>query len=265
MNSLFLISILSMGGLGLFFALVLVIANKQFRIEEDPRIEKAAELLPGANCGACGYAGCRAYAEKMVKGEASPDACPASGTKIAAQIAAILGVEHKESQPKYAFVHCGADSSRRSYKADYKGVEDCQAALIVAGGYTECRYACLGLGSCARACPFDALKMAGGLPRVDYNKCTGCGNCIRVCPRNIISLEPLGNKRDYCVACSSHDKGGRVKKICDAGCIACRICEKNCPKEAIHMEDNLAVIDYTKCKGCGICAKKCPQGAILGV
>jgi len=260
-----LISILSMSGLGFFFALILAIASKQLKVEEDPKIGQISELLAGANCGACGYAGCHAYAEQVATGQALPNACPVSGPEAASQIAAILGVEHEETQPEYAFVHCGADCSARTNKAVYSGVEDCGAALMIAGGPTECKYACLGFGNCARICPFDAIKMVDGLPRVDYKKCTGCGNCIKACPRNILSLAPLANKKDYCIACSSHDKGGRVKKICAVGCIGCRICEKNCPKEAIFMDNNLAVIDYTKCKGCGICVKKCPQKTILQV
>lgn len=254
-----------MSSLGLFFALVLVVANKYFKVEEDPRVEKILGLLAGANCGACGYAGCHDYAQKVVEGEAPANGCPVSGSEVASQIAQILGVEHQEVQPQYAFVHCEAKGSQKTYRADYNGVEDCHAALMVAGGYTACVYACLGFGNCARVCPFGAIKMIDGLPHIDYERCTGCGNCVKACPRNIISLEPKANKRDYRVACSSHDRGKEVKKVCPVGCIACRICEKNCPVQAIHIDNNLAVIDYTKCKGCGICAKKCPQSTILQV
>ncbi|MCK4249730.1 MAG: RnfABCDGE type electron transport complex subunit B [Candidatus Omnitrophica bacterium] len=265
MDKLVLISILSMSGLGFLFALILVLANKQLKVEEDPGIEKIAGLLPGANCGACGLAGCRAYAEQLIAGTVQAGLCPANGAEEAAQIAGILGVEHKQAQPEYAFIHCGADKSQKTYKADYTGIHDCQAVLLVANGATACKYACLGFGNCVRACPFNAIKMVNGLPVVDYKLCIGCGNCLKACPRDIISLAPLANKRDFCIACSSHDKGGLVKKICPIGCIGCRICEKECPEEAIHMEDNLAVIDYNKCIGCGICAKKCPQKTILKI
>ncbi|RLE14461.1 electron transporter RnfB [Candidatus Aerophobetes bacterium] len=262
--SLILLAVTSMGALAAFFAVMLSVAHSRLKVEEDPRIEKLFEELPGANCGACGFASCRALAEAIVKGEATTTSCVVGGSEVAAKISQLMGVEAEAVERKLAFVRCGAGVSERAKKAIYRGVETCRAANLVMGADVACSYGCLGFGDCQRICPFDAIKMVDFLPHIDLSRCTGCGRCVEVCPRGIIVLENLEDI-NYRVKCSSLDKGKKARQVCEKSCIACGRCAKFCPYEACWMEDNLAHIDPVNCQVCGVCYTVCPTGAIVEV
>lgn len=261
MSNLYIASLISMGGLGALLATGLGFAAKTFTVEKDERIDKVEEALPGANCGACGYAGCSAFAEAVVAGEAPVDGCPVGGSSTAETVADIMGGSAATTEREVAQVLCSGGWKETERSAEYQGIQSCKAANMVSGGTKSCQYGCLGLGDCAFVCPFDAILMnENGLPEIDEEKCTACGECVKVCPRSIITLAPISKKNH--IRCSSHDYGKVVRKICEVGCIGCGICAKVCPVDAITMEDNLAVIDYEKCVNCGLCAEKCPTDTI---
>ncbi len=255
--------VLSIGGLGLVFGAGLGYAGKIFEVKEDPRVEAILEALPGANCGGCGYPGCGGCASAIVAGNAPVNACPVGGAGVAAKIGEIMGVQAEAGEPKAAFVKCGGTCEKAKSKYEYMGIDDCgMANQLVGGGAKSCAYGCLGLGSCKKACAFDAISIVDGVAVIDKDKCVACGKCVSACPKHIIELLPA--KKKVKVQCSSKDLGKAVMQVCSVGCIACKICEKNCPFDAIHVIDNLAVIDYDKCKACGICANKCPKKVITG-
>ncbi len=257
----YIYSLVSMGGIAIALATGLGIASRVFSVEKDERVEQIEDILPGANCGGCGYAGCSSFAEAVVKGEAAPDGCPVGGEKVANKICEVLGLEASSSEKKIARILCRGGVKETKKRLDYRGIETCKAVDLINGSTKNCQYGCLGYGDCVQACPFEAIKMNdNGLPEIDPDECTGCGNCVRACPQNIISLVPLTAKNH--INCSSHDQGKFVRKICEVGCIGCGICVKTCPVDAITLEDNLAVIDYEKCINCGLCAEKCPTGTI---
>ncbi len=250
-----------LGILGILASIGLGIASKKFAVDVDPKIEEINEVLPQANCGGCGYAGCSNFAEAVVKGEANPSGCVAGGEKVAQEIAKILGIEVHAGIKKIAVVRCSGSKDKCGEKYYYLGFKDCRSANTVAGGYKSCSFGCLGLGSCVEACMFDAISMnESGLPIVDKDMCTGCGNCVKVCPRDIITLVPINKK--VRVLCVSKDKGVITKKVCSAGCIGCGRCERICPVNAVKVNDNHSVIDYEKCLNCGLCATVCPQKVI---
>ena len=255
-------SILTMGGLGLVFAVILAVANAKLKIEEDPRLEALEDALPGANCGACGYASCRALAEALIAGEGAPASCVVGGRAVAERVAQILGRELIEMACRGAVVHCRAKNGDKKKRAVYGGIATCAAVELVAGGDLECIYGCLGYADCQRACPFDAINVIDGLAQVDYSKCVACGLCVKACPRNIISVEELALSANYVVFCNSNDLGREVRSLCKVGCIGCGICVKNCPVNAPKLENNLATIDLSKCKMHGICEDKCPTKVI---
>ncbi|MBE0478302.1 RnfABCDGE type electron transport complex subunit B [Candidatus Aerophobetes bacterium] len=252
----------SIAALAAFFAIMLSIAHSKLKVEEDPRVERLLEALPGVNCAACGFASCRALAEAAVKGEVEVGSCVVGGNDVAEKISRIMGVKAKVVEKKLAFVRCGAGKSEREKKAIYQGVETCRAANLVMGGEVACSHGCLGFGDCQRACPFNAIKMLDGLAHIDFSLCTGCGRCVQVCPRNIIVLEKF-NDLNYRVKCSSLDKGKKAREVCKKSCIACGRCVKSCPYDACWMDNNLARIDSRNCQVCGICALVCPTGAIV--
>lgn len=261
MDSVVVISVVALTAMAIVFGTILAIASRVFAVRRDPRVERIIELLPGANCGACGYAGCAGLAEAIVKGEAPPSACPPGGQETAQKIADVMGLEAGEVTPLVAVVHCAGTPSNSVQRLEYEGIRDCRAAMLVGGSPKACIYGCLGLGTCATVCPFDAVTLdEEGLVHIDPEKCTACGNCVEACPVNIITLAPVDMKVH--VKCSSHDKGKQAKSVCKVACIACQLCVKKCPHDAIHMEDNLAVIDYDKCTNCGVCAAVCPTNAI---
>ncbi len=254
-------SLIVLGLLALLLGTALALASRVFQVDVDPRIEQVEELLPGANCGACGLAGCATAAERMVTGDVSPHICPVCSEEARAEISRLLGIAVEEREPAVARMLCGGGMGCKTNK-DYRGVDDCRAAVLVHGGPKACDYACLGLGSCVDACPFEALFMGSdGLPHVIEERCTGCGVCERVCPTNVIKVMP--KSRLIWVKCQSHDRGKVVNKICQTGCIACRKCEKEWPSDAIYGVNNLAVIDYEKCDLCGKCAEVCPRNTIV--
>jgi len=256
-----LISILVLGVMGLIFAGLLGFAADYFRVEEDPRIGQLMAVLPCGNCGACGFAGCRAFSEKLILGEAGVGGCVAGGAKVGEAIAAIMGVQAAAFDRKVATVHCGAKIDQRKPKAHYTGIGTCFAVNMVDGGGLACSYGCLGDGDCQVVCLFDAIRMEDGLPVIDPEKCTACGNCVTACPRKIISIRP--QDCPVVVACSSRDAGAVVRKICPVGCIGCKICVKQVP-EVFAVSDNLAVVDYTKTGvSCDAAIEKCPTKCIV--
>ena len=256
-----IVSVASMGGIGLILSLILVVADKKLAVKEDPRVEKALEALPGINCGACGFAGCSGFAAAVAAGEVSVSGCKPGGQAVAAQLAKILGVEEAEADiPSKARVFCSGGIKEAVRNKVYTGVRTCEAAHIV-GGEKACLYSCIGYGDCVEACPFDAMYMnENGLPVVNLEKCTGCGECVKACPRNIMGLAAADEMVH--VYCRSRDKGPVVRKICSAGCIACKLCEKDDDTGSVKVVDNLSVIDYSVDKEPLKAIERCPTKVI---
>jgi Na+-translocating ferredoxin:NAD+ oxidoreductase subunit B len=256
-----IVPILTMALLGLLFSSGLAIAYKKLRVEEDPKVERVSEILPQANCGACGLSGCRAFAEAVVKGEAEPTGCPVGGQETAELVAEVLGLSAGEMIKRVARVHCRGTKEAAKDRGSYLGVSTCAAAHLT-GGNKQCSYGCMGFGDCVKACLFDAMYMGqDGLPVILDEKCTACGKCVDACPRGIIELHPL--TQNILVFCRSLDGPKVARKLCKNACIACGICARACP-EGIVMENNLAIIqDYGKIEEEQIPAiEKCPTKAI---
>ena len=256
-----LIPVLVLSIMGILFGALLGVAAKVFRVEKDERIEQIAELLPGANCGGCGYAGCLAFAEGVTRGEAKPNGCPGTKDENIKKIAEIMGVSAKSGPKMVARVLCKGTCENVSKNCSYNGIADCVAAARYGGGDKACKYSCCGLGSCVSVCRFDAIQIVDGVAVIDEEKCIACGMCAKICPRKVITILPK-DKKTY-VACKSKEKGAAMKDICTAGCIGCKLCEKACEFSAISVKDNLAEIDYEKCTDCGACAEKCPKNVIV--
>lgn len=254
-----LIPVLSMAALGLIFGLGLACTLKIFGIETDATVALIITKLPGANCGACGKAGCAGFAEALKKGEVLPAGCVVSNEEARRSISELLGVEYNPKVKTVATVRCGGGKNAKD-KYHYRGIKSCKAASLVFGGQKECSYGCLGFGDCASVCPFEAIKMKDELPEVDINKCTACGKCVAACPKNLFVLAPV--EKEYYVKCNSKDPGRVVAKACKRGCIACGKCVKACPVAAIALTDNLAAIDYAKCENHGKCFEVCPTKCI---
>lgn len=259
-------TIISLCAIGVTAAVILYIVAQKFKVEEDPRIDIVEGLLPGANCGGCGYPGCRGLAEATVKANSMDGLyCPVGGAPTMKTVAGALGREAAEQAPRIAVVRCNGNCENRPRTTIYDGVRSCAVEHSLYAGDTACSYGCLGCGDCVTACPFDAIHMNDetGLPVVDDDKCVACGACVKACPRNIIELRNKGPKdRRVFVSCVNKDKGAVARKACKAACIACTKCVKECPFEAIRIENNLAYIDYGKCKLCRKCVSVCPTGAI---
>jgi RnfABCDGE-type electron transport complex B subunit len=255
-----LIAILILGVLGLIFGIGLAIASKKFAVTANPTLDEVQHLLPGGNCGACGNPGCFGFAESLVSGKSEIDKCRVCSDESREKIAKVLGLALVKQNKKIATLHC-AGGLRVKNKYLYSGVSDCITANLVLGGQKSCVFACLGFGTCVKACPFGAISMsAQELPVVDKIKCRSCNKCVLTCPKKLFSLVSITNT--VYVACSSHDLGKEVKNVCSVGCIACKMCEKACKFDAIHVIDNLAVIDYHKCTSCQECIKVCPTKTI---
>lgn len=255
-----LAAVLIVGGIGLLFGCLLAFAAVIFKVVQDERIDQITDILPGANCGACGYAGCSAYASAIVNDGAPIQSCPVGKDPVAQKIGEIMGKTAEKIEPTVARVMCGGTCSVASDKYEYHGVESCVAAAKLAGGAKSCPNGCLGLGTCQAACPFDAISMADGVAVIDEEKCTACGQCAKKCPKGIIRVMPKKSKA--WVQCANTEKGALTNKYCKIGCIGCKMCEKACPTNAIKVENNCAVIDYALCIDCGACVEKCPKHAI---
>ena len=262
-NSIIYGAIALMGGLGIILGVIIALFVKIFRVESDPRVDLALELLPGANCGGCGRAGCADFVKALAQGEVSPANCPVSSLEQIAAISKALGIDAGEVERKQAVVCC------RSYigevkKMNYNGVQDCVAANLVAGGPDACRYGCLGLGTCARKCPFGAIEIIGQVAVVHRELCVGCGKCAEVCPRGVIKMVPAD--ADYHVFCNSPEKGASKRLFCKAGCIGCRKCEKIFGSN-FSVSGFLAAVDYTAGKLDKEDVEKinCPVGCLLSV
>lgn len=259
-------AIISMAVMGALFGVLLGVASKKFAVETDPREEAIISILPGANCGSCGYAGCAGYAAAVVKGTAPLGACNPGGSAVKNKISEIMGgpATDGESERKVAQLLCGGGKDKSVLSFEYQGLSDCNAAVQQFGGPKACKYGCVGFGTCVKVCPFGAIKMGPDrLPVIDPETCTGCNLCVDNCPQRVLKTVEI-SKRVH-VRCSSKDKAKDAREACKVSCIKCKICEKNCPSDAIHVtgEDaGVAMIDYAKCTDCGVCAEKCPTKAI---
>lgn len=257
-----LLPVTIVGSIGLFFGIFLGIASKKLHVYVNPKIEQVLRVLPGVNCGACGYPGCSGFAKAVVDGKADSSGCIPGGAKTAHAVADIIGVSVGIAEPVMAVVHCNGNSDNAAERAIFDGIEDCHAATIIGNGSKVCQDGCLGQGTCVRVCPFNAIAInEKGIAVVDPEKCTGCGKCVGVCPRKIISLIPRVHK--IFLACSSHDRGAKVKKYCSVGCTACTLCVKATPSGAISMVNNLPVLDYTKQENFIPAAFKCPSNCFV--
>lgn len=249
------------GILGILIGVFLGVASERFKVEIDEREILVRNELPGNNCGGCGYAGCDSLAKAIAAGQAKPGACPVGGPDVAARIGEIMGVSGSSTEKRVAFVKCSGTCDKAKVQYNYYGVDDCRKAAVVPGaGEKACNVGCMGYGSCVKACAFDAIHVVDGVAVVDKEKCVACGKCVAACPNLLIELVPY--RAEHLVRCSSHEKGKDVKAVCSAGCIGCTLCTKQCEFDAIHMDNNLAVIDYKKCTNCGKCAEKCPVKVI---
>lgn len=255
-----LLPVLIFIGLGLLMGALLALASKLFAVKKDEKAEAIKECLPGANCGGCGYSGCDAYAAAVSSGDAPVNKCSVGGAEAASKIAQIMGVDAGEQVRMRAQVMCSGTGEYAKKKYIYEGIDDCVAASKIGGGDKMCKNGCIGLGTCVRACPFDAIVVEDGVAAVDYSKCKGCGICVSACPKGIIKLIPFDAK--HWVGCMSVDDGKNTRKVCDVGCISCKLCQKNCPAGAINVDNFVASIDYDKCTGCDICTDKCPRHII---
>lgn len=269
MSEVVIYAVVSLSAIGITAAVVLYFVAQRFKVIEDPRIDLVEEALPAANCGGCGYAGCRNFAEALVKSAKDKEnidgfSCPVGGNETMKKVAAMLGLEAAELEPMIAVVRCNGSRTNAPHKVEYDGPATCAFAHALSAGESGCPYGCLGLGDCVRSCDFDAIHMDDetGLPVVN-DKCVACGACVEACPRDIIELRPKGKKdRRIYVCCINEEKGGPARKNCSVACIGCGKCVKVCPFDAITMENNLAYIDPIKCKLCRKCVPECPTGAI---
>ncbi len=260
-ENIIIIASLSLGGLALFFGILITAISKKFAVEIDPKILEVEKALPGANCGGCGYPGCAGFAEAVVLAGVSPLLCAPGGESTAKVIAEILGIKVEKKEKMIARLTCNGGLVRAKDRYIYEGIEDCKAVKLL-NSFKECPYGCFGFGNCAVVCPFDAIYISDEkLPVIDPGKCTACGACIKECPQNILVLLPT--VKDVYLICNNTEAGKFVSKACDVGCIGCGMCVRNCPIEgAIELINNLAVQNKELCVNCGICATVCPKNCI---
>lgn len=256
-----LLAVLIVAGIGLIAGLGLAVAAIVFAVKKDEKEEAILKILPGANCGACSFAGCADYAKALATGRVKTTLCSVGGAEGVKKISAILGIEAAETRQRVAFVHCAGNLENTNKKVNYQGVKTCFACKSLCGGDGECVYGCTGYGDCAAACPYGAITVKNGVAEVDCSKCKGCGLCVAACPKKLISLVYIDSEAK--VRCHNCDRGADTRKVCKIGCIACTKCVKECPSGAITIIDNHAVIDQDKCSGCGKCKEVCPMKAIV--
>ena len=257
-----LIAVIIVGAMGLVLGLGLAIASVLMAVPVDEKEEAIREQLPGANCGACGYSGCDAYASALSKGETDKtNLCIPGGEGVSAEIAKITGFSAGSIVPQAAVVLCKGVCENCKTKLEYSGVKSCAMAKQLFGGPKDCSYGCIGFGDCVEVCPYDAIKICDGVARIDYTICRACGLCIKTCPKNIIEMLPLHVPKAS-VLCKNIEKGAQTRKQCKAGCIGCMKCVKACEYGAVSVENNVASVDYEKCIGCGKCVEQCPTKSI---
>ncbi|MCC8145777.1 MAG: Fe-S cluster domain-containing protein [Bacteroidales bacterium] len=265
--NIILLAILSLGGIGAIGALILYFASKKFYVYEDQRIAQIQEILPAANCGACGFPGCSGFASALAKADTLDNFyCPVGGSATMDLVADILRQSVQNTVQQIAVVKCNGNCSNRAKTNYYDGASSCAIASNLYGGDTDCSFGCLGYGDCVKVCPFDAIHIndATQLPEVNEDKCTACGKCVKACPKSLIELRKKGPKsRRIYVSCMNKDKPAVAMKSCKVSCIACKKCMKACPFEAITIENNLAYIDDNKCRLCRKCVPECPNSTII--
>lgn len=261
-----LYTVIALSSLAFILAIVLYVVAQKFKVYEDPRIDIVEELMPGVNCGGCGLAGCRVFAETAVKTkDLATLFCPVGGNDCMKSVAEILGIAAAEKKPMLAVIRCSGSPANRPRTSIYDGAKSCVIMASVYSGNTGCTFGCLGYGDCTQVCRFDAIRMNPEtlLPEVDERKCTACGACVKTCPKLVIELRKKGtNSRRVFVSCISKDKGGTARKACSVACIGCGACKKVCSFDAITIENSLAYIDFRKCKLCRKCVEVCPTNAI---
>lgn len=259
-----LLAMAMVGGTGVIIGILLGIAGEKFEVEVDEKEVAVRGCLPGNNCGGCGFPGCDGLAAAIAKGEAPVNACPVGGDNVANAIAQIMGVDAGDSVKMTAYVKCAGSCEKAKDQYEYVGPKDCKLAMNNPGGGAKaCSYGCTGYGNCKNVCPFGAIEIVDGIAKVNPELCKACGKCVAECPKHLIELVPVDA---VCVVqCSSKDRGVDVKKVCQAGCIGCGLCARNCPVDAITVENNIAHIDQEKCTHCGVCKEKCPVKIISGV
>lgn len=267
MSATIVYTVITLSAIGTFSAVILYFVAQRFKVYEDPRIDDVEKALPGANCGGCGHAGCRAFAEACVKADTLSDLfCPVGGNTTMAGVADILGLQAVQKAPRVAVVRCNGTCEFRPKTTIFDGVSSCTAEASLYSGDTGCQFGCLGHGDCVAVCDFDAIHMnpLTGLPEVVDDKCVACGACVVACPKNLIELRKKAPKdRKIYVACRNEDKGAVAKKSCEVACIGCSKCFKVCEYDAITMGNNLAFIDSDKCRLCRKCVEVCPTGSII--
>ncbi len=247
--------------IGFAASILLSLVSHFFAVEKDETEAKIRDMLPGVNCGACGYKGCNDYAKQLALGNAAPNLCIPGGADLAASLADFCGTAAADVDVKVAVVHCNGTCETTKTQFTYEGIASCRAAAAVYGGASACKFGCLGYGDCADVCPADAVCILDGIARIDTVRCIGCGKCAEACPKSIISVIP--ESATTAVLCSSRDKGADARRVCSSSCIGCKKCEKICEAGAIKVDGNLAAIDYSLCNGCGKCAEACPTHAIV--
>ncbi len=257
-----LILVALVGILGIGFGTLLAYSSDVFAVKQDERVDIINDLLPGVNCGGCGNPSCELLAKKIVVNDAKPTDCPVADNEVYAKISEVMGMESTELIQTSARIKCVGCDNKSTREYEYDGIIDCNVAETVNGGDKNCKYGCMGYESCKKECKFGAIEIKDGIAVIDEDKCTSCGMCVAACPKKLISILPVKNK--VWVKCISKSFGKDVKSVCSIGCIGCKICEKACPFDAIHVNDNIAVVDYDKCTNCMLCTQKCPVKVIAG-